>query len=161
MRKGARDRLIARDRPWLQWGRNLSVAEGAARATMARREAEALQWGRNLSVAEGNEVTANIVNANLLQWGRNLSVAEGSPTIWLAPYDYPLQWGRNLSVAEGEPAAAPPPLPPRASMGPQPFGCGRHLLGRQHDVLSAGFNGAATFRLRKAPTARAASSPAR
>ena len=63
-----------------------------------------------------------------------------------------LQWGRNLSVAEG--------AQPRhrfsdgrgASMGPQPFGCGRD---GQHKKMAApwsSFNGAATFRLRKAWT---------
>ena len=39
-----------------------------------------------------------------------------------------LQWGRNLSVAEG---LKPPILSrsaPDASMGPQPFGCGRALI---------------------------------
>ena len=36
----------------LQWGRNLSVAEGRAPCT-APRYSSALQWGRNLSVAEG------------------------------------------------------------------------------------------------------------
>ena len=37
-----------------------------------------LQWGRNLSVAEG-ALSAIAPNAKaLLQWGRNLSVAEGS-----------------------------------------------------------------------------------
>ena len=36
----------------LQWGRNLTVAEGDAEATEAT-EAETLQWGRNLTVAEG------------------------------------------------------------------------------------------------------------
>ena len=36
----------------LQWGRNLTVAEGVARVRFQEREQE-LQWGRNLTVAEG------------------------------------------------------------------------------------------------------------
>ena len=36
----------------LQWGRDLSVAEGAARILALARQAK-LQWGRDLSVAEG------------------------------------------------------------------------------------------------------------
>ena len=40
----------------------------------------------------------------------------------------PLQWGRNLSVAEGPRPAEKVELDTRASMGPQPFGCGRASL---------------------------------
>ena len=36
----------------LQWGRNLTVAEGSAYGS-ASAAAIALQWGRNLTVAEG------------------------------------------------------------------------------------------------------------
>ena len=36
----------------LQWGRDLSVAEGS-RSIAAREDGESLQWGRDLSVAEG------------------------------------------------------------------------------------------------------------
>ena len=37
----------------------------------------ALQWGRNLTVAEGVYVTVRPVTGRVLQWGRNLTVAEG------------------------------------------------------------------------------------
>ena len=37
-----------------------------------------------------------------------------------------------------------------ASMGPQPFGCGRRMYGQTLLRLGTRFNGAATFRLRKA-----------
>ena len=84
-----------------------------------------------------------------LQWGRNLSVAEGCVGMDGGETASSLQWGRNLSVAEG------PRLPPGvgvergASMGPQPFGCGRpSRAGRRRNSLPR-FNGAATFRLRK------------
>ena len=36
-----------------------------------------LQWGRNLSVAEGSVRGLAAANGRRLQWGRNLSVAEG------------------------------------------------------------------------------------
>ena len=110
---------------------------------------KALQWGRNLTVAEGIEAERRDGDAKPLQWGRNLTVAEGlkSPAIgrgWIAsmgpqldscgrqvtPYKWfhtrfasmgpqldscgrlaaarlaqtlnvKLQWGRNLTVAEG------------------------------------------------------------
>ena len=41
----------------LQWGRNLTVAEGSWTAAAAR-AAASLQWGRNLTVAEGAQSPA-------------------------------------------------------------------------------------------------------
>ena len=61
-----------------------------------------------------------------LQWGRNLSVAEGAIVIKIAKVSTSLQWGRNLSVAEGANSPA------------------------QGSQARSSFNGAATFRLRKA-----------
>ena len=61
-----------------------------------------------------------------LQWGRNLSVAEGPESPPLIREIQRLQWGRNLSVAEGSRPAENGAAHP-ASMGPQPFGCGRHV----------------------------------
>ena len=120
---------------------------------------------------------------SMLQWGRNLSVAEGSRSLKSTVISSLLQWGRNLSVAEGGSKHSTSGPPPTASMGPQPFGCGRpscekvlanrlrlqwgrnlsvaegrvSLLTGRLDLTS--FNGAATFRLRKAR--RAASTTAR
>ena len=186
--------------PALQWGRNLSVAEGGRSGTAgARPEAASmgpqpfgcgrpacprmvlptarLQWGRNLSVAEGGQEQAARMGRVLLQWGRNLSVAEGR-LHWTAPESHScfngaatfrlrkvaaapnspssargLQWGRNLSVAEGSGRWCGRARG-AASMGPQPFGCGRGR--RRLDTVEAGrrFNGAATFRLRKACRSR-------
>ena len=86
----------------------------------------------------------------------------------------PLQWGRDLSVAEGSGAQGPQGPPGPASMGPRPFGRGRWFraptpteqgrasmgprpFGRGRRVIACGgrlfrvrFNGAATFRSRKA-----------
>ena len=88
--------------------------------------------------------------------------------------DLELQWGRNLSVAEGGGQGRPLGHVSFASMGPQPFGCGRRAISLssiRKDIASMGpqpfgcgrcklrqtrrlrlccFNGAATFRLRKA-----------
>ena len=85
-----------------------------------------LQWGRNLSVAEGQFECYELTVERMLQWGRNLSVAEGALPLVRPPapptrfngaatfrlrkamldcareaFDDMLQWGRNLSVAEG------------------------------------------------------------
>ena len=156
----------------LQWGRDLSVAEGRAGAAPAPQGAGASMGPRPFG--RGRDAgNLPALPATGLQWGRDLSVAEGSgcrptrsPTIWL-------QWGRDLSVAEGCGGAAVPPrasqasMGPRpfgrgrlwptmrgsvvrpASMGPRPFGRGRAGLGRRHPRTAASFNGAATFRSRK------------
>ena len=108
-----------------------------------------------------------------LQWGRNLSVAEGSRPPHSDERRNSLQWGRNLSVAEGAARCPAGSCQVDASMGPQPFGCGRRSQpsapawckplqwGRNLSVAEGGlsggayrsrrrrFNGAATFRLRK------------
>ena len=84
-----------------------------------------LQWGRDLSVAEGNGQPRENGSPHALQWGRDLSVAEGAmpAASTTTPYGasmgprpfgrgrlmackgicatMPLQWGRDLSVAEG------------------------------------------------------------
>ena len=89
-----------------------------------------------------------------LQWGRDLSVAEGRDCEeHIAPV-MPLQWGRDLSVAEGRSSRAPGRCHVDASMGPRPFGRGR-TSGCARSTRSRGcFNGAATFRSRKAPGRR-------
>ena len=69
------------------------------------------------------------VSESVLQWGRNLSVAEGAWGCTHVSAGCKLQWGRNLSVAEG----------------------GWIVCAR---VGSTGFNGAATFRLRKGGSRR-------
>ena len=141
--------LFRRPSLWLQWGRNLSVAEGDVDDAILRGEFK-LQWGRNLSVAEGGDLHATAPDRTLLQWGRNLSVAEGGCSCRHSRPHPALQWGRNLSVAEGV------RLPVGGRMALVPLQWGRNLSVAE-GRLSAGhpppprgrFNGAATFRLRK------------
>ena len=109
----------------LQWGRDLSVAEGRGPRRQRRRGPQAsmgprpfgrgrhtpgrlsstaprqLQWGRDLSVAEGARTTLPWEPTEVLQWGRDLSVAEGWLKSRVVPPTCLLQWGRDLSVAEG------------------------------------------------------------
>ena len=127
----------------LQWGRNLTVAEGAKAKRKADIEA-ALQWGRNLTVAEGVDYLINQDNARPLQWGRNLTVAEGGCTCKHPEKKTLLQWGRNLTVAEGAAAIRRLPRAEQASMGPQLDSCGRGPRARRGPGLWARFNGAAT-----------------
>ena len=108
-----------------------------------------LQWGRDLSVAEGVISTMRLCTATLLQWGRDLSVAEGVYVEGAQAAEGLLQWGRDLSVAEGAGIAASGPRSARASMGPRPFGRGRRLRRSPSYHVQRRFNGAATFRSRK------------
>ena len=108
----------------LQWGRNLTVAEGAVR-NLRGRGAKALQWGRNLTVAEGRrrrqvqaQGQAASMGPQLDSCGRvaDLQYARAPNTASMGPqldscgrgkrppggsYGSLLQWGRNLTVAEG------------------------------------------------------------
>ena len=68
----------------------------ANRATMA-----GLQWGRNLTVADGYCRKVGLAPFGQLQWGRNLTVADGGSMRAAAAASGPLQWGRNLTVADG------------------------------------------------------------
>ena len=145
-RRAASRRANARRRA-LQWGRDLSVAEGRisgnpqvripgfnGAATFRSRKvitegtveriAGVLQWGRDLSVAEGVKYAFSASLEGTLQWGRDLSVAEGFFQRAISASTTRLQWGRDLSVAEG-------------------LSCG----GGACRPLT--FNGAATFRSRK------------
>ena len=147
-------------------GRNIPPRERAALPK--------LQWGRNLSVAEGLSsqfsATANV----MLQWGRNLSVAEGAPTCgrrcaaccFNGAATFRLRKVPRFRHDRCRRRASMGPQPfgcgrredgfgwgggGQASMGPQPFGCGRSII-TWLVKPSQCFNGAATFRLRKALT---------
>ncbi len=60
---------------WLQWGRDVSVAEIHYADLFASRCAT-LQWGRDVSVAEINVLVTGSPICLVLQWGRDVSVAE-------------------------------------------------------------------------------------
>ena len=136
-----------------------------------------LQWGRDLSVAEGGLSATSLSIGSRLQWGRDLSVAEGETP------DGAYRAGQNASMGprpfgRGRRKAARGGIPKRpASMGPRPFGRGRISVtrgatttaglqwGRDLSVAEGRppaldnnpgtfcFNGAATFRSRKARAA--------
>ena len=132
----------------LQWGRNLTVADGPAGEFCGER-IFTLQWGRNLTVADGapppligHELKLASMGPQLdscgwpvafislsalsqLQWGRNLTVADG-PVSKMARSKMAgsLQWGRNLTVADGVSTEQYLECPAKASMGPQLDSCG-------------------------------------
>ncbi len=108
---------------WLQWGRDLSVAETRHSGTAAA-STYTLQWGRDLSVAETSSKSSSGSGSSSLQWGRDLSVAETSTRHAGGHRAAELQWGRDLSVAETLPPSAGAPGVSPASMGPRPFSRG-------------------------------------
>ena len=156
----------------LQWGRDLSVAEGRTSraprprhgrfngaATFRSRKASTLragvksmaplQWGRDLSVAEGLAVIETSMRASALQWGPR-PFGRGRPSVMgrILLVQFALQWGRDLSVAEGTACTA-------GSFGRGLLQWGRDLSVAEGDRARGGppagarFNGAATFRSRK------------
>ena len=58
-------------------GPQLDSCGRAVKAPMIRGAMSLLQWGRNLTVAEGRSIALNCPFTMRLQWGRNLTVAEG------------------------------------------------------------------------------------
>ena len=160
----------------LQWGRDLSAAEGryaaipspcrqtasmgprpfgrgrCCRGSLPRRCSAASMgprpFGRGrLRMPPCQEPAVG------LQWGRDLSAAEG---VWFArgaPGEGaasmgPRPFGRGRQVVRGDGARAH-----CASMGPRPFGRGRAVNTIVISPRGGSFNGAATFRPRKVPTA--------
>ena len=103
-----------------------------------------LQWGRNLTVAEGMIWGEETSKMRMLQWGRNLTVAEGMFQRMRYLQAELLQWGRNLTVAEGNAAGPGSARAGIASMGPQLDSCGRRSSTSRSTMPYTSFNGAAT-----------------
>ena len=123
-RKGRDRRRAALAWAPLQWGRDLSVAEGCRQTLGGDRQRPASMGPRPFGRGRGpTELSA--LGLGTLQWGRDLSVAEGVSARTRRARREKLQWGRDLSVAEGR---------------------------KRHTKSSfpTSFNGAATFRSRKA-----------
>ena len=161
---------------WLQWGRDLSVAEGSSGIGKAggRHSFNGAATFRSRKVP--NYILADVLDG-LLQWGRDLSVAEGAPHL---PYHltqaasmgprpfgrgranphcrifsekFALQWGRDLSVAEGNGFRIAPDSCGGASMGPRPFGRGRLWVCQQLRIALAASMGPRPFGRGRAPPA--------
>ena len=109
-----------------------------------------LQWGRDLSAAEGGLGGAASRSDGVLQWGRDLSAAEGfggggGATLPRGASMGPRPLGRGrLCLALALAAQV------QASMGPRPLGRGRQAEHDPAHCRDQGFNGAATSRPRKA-----------
>ena len=134
MRKGVDYGFAPPDIIMLQWGRNLTVAEGVG-LNVSDEFLPRLQWGRNLTVAEGGQARTRGAPARGASMGPQLDscgrvVRVGGRVLkfmWL-------QWGRNLTVAEGGTQCRVGAQACDASMGPQLDSCGRHdQLVPRHD----------------------------
>ena len=85
-----------------------------------------LQWGRDLSIAETVCFTLFRGLQCALQWGRDLSIAETVRAIYMEPGIERLQWGRDLSIAETPRRYCVHISVVSASMGPRSFDRGNH-----------------------------------
>ena len=135
---------VTRPRQTASMGPQLDSCGRGVELARALKAARWLQWGRNLIVAEGDVGGLQALVERTLQWGRNLIVAEGSLDSWPAPTNRSLQWGRNLIVAEGRGPAPDILFVTCASMGPQLDSCGRRNIQRHQSGSRWCFNGAAT-----------------
>ena len=107
----------------LQWGRNLTVAEGPGRRQVGR-PADA-SMGPQLDSCGRMERRRPSPRAARASMGPQLdSCGRGSSQPELV-LEIELQWGRNLTVAEGGAARPQTGAAPDASMGPQLDSCGR------------------------------------
>ena len=78
----------------------MTVAEGGRRVYKLH-DAETLQWGRNLTVAEGHLAAGGRLGRPMASMGPQLdSCGRMMPSRYDEVQDG-LQWGRNLTVAEG------------------------------------------------------------
>ena len=75
MRKGLLAELKFGDYPPLQWGRNLTVAEGAGRPGVTATDKASM--GPQLDSCGRGKRKSTWYIYSMLQWGRNLTVAEG------------------------------------------------------------------------------------
>ena len=113
----------------LQWGRDLSAAEGDG-AARGRAPIGALQWGRDLSAAEGASQATWRQSPNRFNGAATFRPRKAAHDVLPEKLNAVLQWGRDLSAAEGLPKFCFPCISPPC------------------------FNGAATFRPRKAARRR-------
>ena len=107
----------------LQWGRNLSVAEGGlwhntCTDLIASMGPQPFGCGRDITAGD-------VVQIGALQWGRNLSVAEGEDAVAKATADLGFNGAATFRLRKARSFRPSQNRDARASMGPQPFGCGR------------------------------------
>src|ERR1035441_7994455 len=160
----------------LQWGRDVSIPEMAAKSISAARAAR-LQWGRDVSIPEMRAQTDGVRRWMQLQWGRDVSIPEirngrrwlkgiasfngagmfpsqklGGPPVARRPAAW-LQWGRDVSIPEirvARPGLRYAPCFNGAGMFPSQ----KCVVASASAIPSVGFNGAGMFPSQKFYVAR-------
>ena len=91
-----------------------------------------LQWGRDLSAAEGGH-NAGVMAYGLgsFNGAATFRPRKGAARVHSRVESSGLQWGRDLSAAEGPSRIVGIGGAGQASMGPRPFGRGRYWTERQ------------------------------
>ena len=140
---------IGMDRRWLQWGRDLSIAESKKVGRGIKKHWK-LQWGRDLSIAERPPSPCpHQSTTESLQWGRDLSIAESSMTDRSDRARHSGFNGAAIFRSRKEEVRAGIQLVRPASMGPRSFDRGKVMRVVWNVSDHCGFNGAAIFRSRK------------
>ena len=132
----------------LQWGRDLSVAEGGSAREKAA-DACASMGPRPFGRGRRRRATLERAASWCFNGAATFRSRKARGTYDQGRHDFasmgPRPFGRGRRPASGQGAARR-----RASMGPRPFGRGRPGGGAGQPAPFPGFNGAATFRSRKA-----------
>ena len=116
-----------------------------------------LQWGRDLSVAETSSSTSLSTSTTGFNGAATFQSRKPKRNTICCVILYLLQWGRDLSVAETVILVNTSGGKDSASMGPRPFSRGNLSEIGLPRRRTKGFNGAATFQSRKQSSSAIAS----
>ena len=131
MRKGDGRRLGLRGGPLASMGPQLDSCGRRSAYDGFHHGAVGLQWGRNLTVAEGPLSKGAVWPVNALQWGRNLTVAEGDRCDGRRGYVRLASMGPQLDSCGRYRNELEFIWGILASMGPQLDSCGRRRRDRR------------------------------
>ena len=146
-RKGTRNRRTPGKRARLQWGRDLSVAEGgmlSGRPSVPPGFNGAATFRSRKVRTNGGRQAHDIASMGPRPFGRGRCPALRHRRRRAPASMGPRPFGRGRAIVCIENSMAS-----MASMGPRPFGRGRESIARKRDSGLIRFNGAATFRSRK------------
>ena len=122
-------------------------------STRSASSAAVLQWGRDLSVAEGDciaDLTEGVLSFNGAATFRSRKATSGIVSgVYTDGFNGAATFRSRKGLVAGQ-----EPREGAASMGPRPFGRGRSRRTQAGALGLARFNGAATFRSRKVDNAR-------
>ncbi len=111
------------EREWLQWGRDVIVADGEVRPSKYDAKTAKLQWGRDVIVADGwaSATRRGTPSANSFNGAATLSSRMVHRVDLAGETSRVLQWGRDVIVADGRNGVQLIAARPGASMGPRRY----------------------------------------